>query len=313
MARETTTTLVRSKHLEPSTSTPSRQPRSAYVDKRRLESHRPDFLKGAVGMDTMSRFAAPSSDLDRESNVYYQSHQDTAEYSTHMPHDPYQENTGGWQPDEESTEGSESVIKQEQDVHHSRYPDQSVNESMKYDTGRPLSMSAMRYQANEDRSSNVSRGPPIPEIGQYPSQHVQGSVKFDTAATGMRFQADDGMSSTDVRGTLATSTMVFQADDDRSSTVVRGPPMPEIRELPGKRYGCSVCGRTTGIRADMHKHMRVHTGERPYKCELCSKTFTQSSHINIHMRTHTGYKCELCGEGFTRQYIYRRHMEAHST
>lgn len=47
---------------------------------------------------------------------------------------------------------------------------------------------------------------------------------------------------------------------------------------------CTECSRTFGGVCMLNRHMRIHTGERPYKCEVCQKTFTQSSAMYLHMR-----------------------------
>lgn len=53
-----------------------------------------------------------------------------------------------------------------------------------------------------------------------------------------------------------------------------------------KPFGCSYCGKCFRYKADMHKHVLIHTGEKPHVCDICKKSFRQSSHLTQHKRRH---------------------------
>ncbi len=52
-----------------------------------------------------------------------------------------------------------------------------------------------------------------------------------------------------------------------------------------KNLSCSLCGRMFSFPAELERHFRAHTGERPFKCNVCGRGFTQTGNRNAHMKT----------------------------
>ncbi|XP_062490680.1 zinc finger and BTB domain-containing protein 8A-like isoform X2 [Pezoporus occidentalis] len=56
-------------------------------------------------------------------------------------------------------------------------------------------------------------------------------------------------------------------------------------DLPRMRFKCPFCTHTVKRRADLKRHLRCHTGERPYPCDVCGKRFTRLEHLRNHFQT----------------------------
>ncbi|NXA03701.1 ZBT8A protein, partial [Sapayoa aenigma] len=61
--------------------------------------------------------------------------------------------------------------------------------------------------------------------------------------------------------------------------------IPKKWSLPRVRFKCPFCTHTVKRRADLKRHLRCHTGERPYPCEACGKRFTRLEHLRNHFQT----------------------------
>lgn len=79
-------------------------------------------------------------------------------------------------------------------------------------------------------------------------------------------------------------------------------------------HACSVCRREFRARSNLVRHMRRHTGEKPFVCEVCSRRFTEKKSLQVHWRVHTGerpFACTLCSARFRQQGNLDSHMESH--
>lgn len=77
------------------------------------------------------------------------------------------------------------------------------------------------------------------------------------------------------------------------------------------RIHCPRCSYTCTSRAYLLRHVRVHTGERPYRCDFCPSAFKDRSNLNRHRRCHTGerpFKCPHCWRCFNQSSSLRTHV-----
>lgn len=121
--------------------------------------------------------------------------------------------------------------------------------------------------------------------------------------------ANAGTSTADFAGERPVATILVPME------VPPKPPRPAKPLTPIKRHACPMCEKVMGSRSDLVKHVRIHTGERPYQCSFCPARFTQLGSLRAHETRHTGikpFKCDVCDKCFSIKERLKVHTRIHT-
>ncbi|KAH8369177.1 hypothetical protein KR009_003340 [Drosophila setifemur] len=89
-----------------------------------------------------------------------------------------------------------------------------------------------------------------------------------------------------------------------------------LRKHSGFRpYQCGLCPARFLSAGELKGHQVMHTGDRNFPCRYCDRSYVNYSGRLRHERTHTNdrpFACHQCGKTFTNSYILKNHMLIHT-
>ena len=83
----------------------------------------------------------------------------------------------------------------------------------------------------------------------------------------------------------------------------------------GKPYSYTQCTFSSKESGNLRKHMRTHSGEKPFCCSQCNFTCTRIDNLKNHMRIHSGekpFKCDRCNCSSTESGPLTIHKRTHT-
>ncbi|WAR17456.1 ZN182-like protein [Mya arenaria] len=96
---------------------------------------------------------------------------------------------------------------------------------------------------------------------------------------------------------------------------------PKKEKLGGLYVMCTLCDKPMQSPSHLVRHMRIHTGEKPFKCEYCDYSSSRKDHLRRHylntskcmklMREvppEKPFECEICGYKSSRKDYIRIHQ-----
>ncbi|XP_017073527.2 transcription factor Ouib [Drosophila eugracilis] len=211
------------------------------------------------------------------------------------------------------------------------------------------SRSSVRRSARSQRQRHED---PVPKS---PSP-LEVMIKLESLSNGD--EEDDGIdhldSCNEAAMEMAIKTMSSFSEDDEPTSEIRvkrtrrrGLKKSEKSEKRSKValpvFFCDQCGNNITGKSSFDRHLRKHSGIRPFQCELCPARFLSSGELKGHQVMHTGdrnfqcrycdrtyvnysgrlrherthtndrpFVCAQCGKTFTNSYILKNHMLIHT-
>uniref|UniRef100_A0A096M0U8 Zinc finger and BTB domain containing 7C n=1 Tax=Poecilia formosa TaxID=48698 RepID=A0A096M0U8_POEFO len=167
---------------------------------------------------------------------------------------------------------------------------------------RPLDLAVKREIIKEEIKEEV----PPSLLQEFVSSGLGGTINAGSASSESHIKDE-----ADIRSYLS-----FLSSASHLGALFPPWQLEEERKMkPKASQQCPICNKVIQGAGKLPRHMRTHTGEKPYMCTICEVRFTRQDKLKIHMRKHTGerpYICLHCNSKFVHNYDLKNHLRIHT-
>ncbi|CAJ1082815.1 zinc finger protein 84-like [Xyrichtys novacula] len=184
------------------------------------------------------------------------------------------------------------------------------------------SQSGLDPLQNKEGYNNAKTSSCFSDCDTYPDQKTQlqnckdvrvGEERFGGSVCGESLDIEKNVSADGIRLTKrkGVSCCFCQKKFTKPAGLVR-----HMRIHTGEKpFSCSVCGKSFTQKSHLYQHEKIHTEEKYFSCSICNARFHWKTNLVVHMRLHTGERpfcCSDCGRSFTQKSSLDRHLKVHT-